>query len=315
MEPTFKTSEIAYDISPYLIEYKDGTIQRLAGTEWVPPGFDPQTNVTSEDIIIIPESGVSARIYRPSTTIHNRPILLYLHGGAFVIASPGLPYYHNFCNQLVQSTDIIIISLDYRRAPENPLPAAFHDSWAAIEWIAAHKPDKWIHDGIDYHRLFIAGDSAGATMTHHIACKLTDSGLGKQISVEGVILIHPFFRGKDPIGSEINDPRKGVVDGWWNYVCRSDKGCDDPFINPFSDGAPEIESVAGKRMIVLVAEEDVLKERGKYYYDGIVKSGWKGKVELFESKRKGHVFHIFDPDCDEAMELRRNLASFINGEI
>ena len=45
------------------------------------------------------------------------------------------------------------------------------------------------------------------------------------------------------------------------------------------------------------------------------KSGWKGKAELFESKRKGHVFHIFDPDCDEAMELRRNLASFINGEI
>lgn len=311
--------EIAHDISPYLIEYSDGTIERQ-GTERVPPGFDPQTGVTSKDIIIIPETGVSARIYRPTvsiTTNQKLPLVLYFHGGAFVIASPALPYYHNFCNSLVGSTNAVLVSVDYRRAPEHPLPAAFDDAWAAIQWVAAHAagdgPEGWLNEEVvDYNRLFLAGDSAGATMVHHIASQIGGSGLDKWFRIEGIILIHPYFWGRDPIGSQTTDPRRQMVDRWWLYVCPSDKGCDDPLINPFSDGAPGVDRVICERMLVLVADNDVLKDRGRLYYDAMSMKREKGKVEFYVTQGKDHVFHIFDPGCDEAIELRRKVTSFIS---
>lgn len=315
--PSSKPAEIAHDISPYLIEYSDGTIERQ-GTERAPPGFDPETGVTSKDIIIIPETGVSARIYRPKTTTSQKlPLVLYLHGGAFIIASPAFPFYHNFCNTLVGSTGSVLVSVDYRRAPEHPLPAALEDAWAAIQWVAAHAsgggPEPWLTDGtVDYNRVFLAGDSAGATLAHHTACRLSVLDLDKRVGFEGVALIHPYFWGKDPVGPEGSDPRREMVDRWWLYVCPSDRGCDDPLINPFADGAPGFDRVACDKMLVMVAGNDVLRERGRLYCDAMSKRRENGKVEFYETEGKDHVFHIFDPSCDEAVELRRKLASFIN---
>ncbi|KAK9684309.1 hypothetical protein RND81_10G201100 [Saponaria officinalis] len=319
MESTTTKPQISYDMSPYLLQYTDGTIDRLAGSERVPPGFDPRTSVTSKDITITP--GIPARIYTPtttSTTNHKLPLVLYFHGGAFVIASPAFPLYHDFCNSLVSSADVIVVSVDYKLAPEHPLPAAYDDAWAAAQWAAAHAegdgPEEWLNDGVDFKRIFLAGDSAGSTLAHHISCRVNGSCFDERVCIEGMILIHPYFWGTDPIGSETHDPRKQMVDRWWSYVCPSDKGCDDPLINPFTDGAPGVEKIVCSRMIVLVAEKDILSERGKYYYEKVRKSGWKGKTEYFVTEGKDHVFHIFEPDCEKALEMKRKIASFINQE-
>ncbi|XP_039069130.1 probable carboxylesterase 2 [Hibiscus syriacus] len=126
-------------------------------------------------------------------------------------------------------------------------------------------------------------------------------------------MIHSYFWGTDPIGSEVTDRvRKELVDKWWLYVCPSDKGCDDPLINPFADGSPDLAGLACHRILVIVAEKDILKDRGRFYYDKLVKSEWKGKAEIMETEGEGHVFYIFNPESDKAKSLFKRLAAFLN---
>ncbi|GMI91177.1 hypothetical protein like AT1G47480 [Hibiscus trionum] len=314
------SKEVALDLFPYLKVYKDGTLERIAGVEVVSPGLDPETNVLSKDIVIVPETGVSARIYRPTLATEGQklPLVVYFHGGAFCVASPAFPNYHNSLNKLVAEANVVALSVDYRLVPEHPLPTAFEDSWAALQWVASHKDkegnhESWIKDYAEFENVFLAGDSAGATIAHHLALRIKESSLGQKLKILGIGMIHPYFWGSNPIGSELsNRARKELVDKWWLYVCPSDKGCDDPLINPFVDGSPDLAGLACDGILVIVAEKDILKDRGMLYYDEVVKSGWKGKAEIMETEGEDHVFHIFNPDCDNAKSLIKRLASFLN---
>lgn len=314
-------SEVALDLFPYLKVYKNGTLERIAGVEVVPPGLDPETNVLSKDIVIIPETGVSARIYVPNLISEDRklPLVVYFHGGAFCVASPAFPPYHTSLNKLVAEANIIALSVDYRLVPEHPLPTAYEDSWAALQWIASHKDEDgnqeaWIKDYVEFEQVFLAGDSAGGNIAHHLALRIKESNLGQKLKILGIGMIHPYFWGASPIGPELNDrSRKELVDKWWLYVCPTDKGCDDPLINPFVDGeSADLAGLACDRILIIVAEKDILKGRGWLYYDKLVKSGWKGKAEIMETEGEDHVFHIFNPDCDNANRLIKRLASFFN---
>ena len=321
MDPASKR-EVAVEVFPYLREYKDGTVERTAGTLVVPAGFDPEAGVESKDIVIIPETGVSARLYRRRNLPANksgenkRPLVLYFHGGAFCISSVADPLYHNSLNILVAEANIIAVSVDYRRAPEHPLPAAYEDAWAALQWVASQVDDRrrdghepWLKDQVDFGKVFLVGDSAGATMAHHVALRAA----GNVVKLLGIGLINPYFWGEKAIGSEITDPvRKAMVDNWWRYVCPSEKGGDDPLINPFVEGSPSLSNLACHNILVTIAEKDILRDRGRLYYEKLVNSGWTGKAEIVETQGEDHVFHIFDPNCEKAKSLIKRLSSFIN---
>lgn len=317
MDPS---KEVVRDVFPYLKVYKDGTIERLAGTEFAPAGLDPETGVLSKDIVIIPETGVSARLYRPNSTEANQklPLAIYYHGGGFFLSSTGDPKYHNSLNKLVAEANIILVSVNYRLAPENPLPAAYEDSWAALQWVVGHTKqagihEEWLESYADFRRLFLVGDSCGANMAHRFALKLNDSELSHQIKIQAIAMIFPYFWGKDPIGVEATDhARKSMVDNWWMLVCPSEKGCDDPLINPFTDGSPSLNGLACHRVLVVVAGKDILRDRGRLYYEKLASSGWQGSAEIMEIPEEDHVFHIIDPRCENAKSLFKRLASFIN---
>ena len=163
----------------------------------------------------------------------------------------------------------------------------------------------------------MVGDSAGANIAHHLAIRaMNNSDLlagNNLIKLIGIGLINPYFWGEKPIGLEVTDPvRKSMVDKWWDYVCPSDKGGDDLLINPFVDGAPSLANLACQKVFVIVAEKDILRDRGKFYYEKLVNSEWRGKAEMMEIEGEDHVFHIFDPTCQKAKILIQRLASFIN---
>lgn len=337
---------VVHDIPPYLRVYKDGSVERLVATETTPPSLDPQTGVESKDVVFEPENGLKARLYRPSTLAQNMnsdkkhklvPLVIYFHGGAFMVASISEPKYHTSLNRLVQESNIILVSIDYRLAPEHPLPTSYDDSWAALKWIGSHKSadhrggcnyEEWINEYADFDRVYLAGDSAGANISHHMALKLgsdDDDNLTHFINIKGMVMIHPYFWGEKPIGVESeNEFFKSLVDKWWLFVCPSDKGCDDPWINPFGAGEADdptsnntlVEKLGltCERILVCVAGNDILRERGKLYYQKLVESHykWKGKAELFESDGEDHVFHIFDPTSESSMKLIKRCAEFLN---
>ncbi|KAL6270364.1 hypothetical protein ACE6H2_027275 [Prunus campanulata] len=302
MDPKSSSTEISVEFPTIFRIYKDGRVERLKGTETVPPSTDPETGVRSKDIVLSPESGLSARIFLPKLTEPTRklPLLVFIHGGAFVIESPYSPLYHNHAALLTSEANVVVLSVNYRRAPEHPLPAAYEDSWEALQWAAAHSnrngPETWLNDYVDFDRVFVGGDSAGATLTHHVVHRAGVHGLSGVKKV-GMILFHPFFG-------------NGKPDKLLEVVFPACNGLDDPRVNPGKD--PKLREIGCGRVLIFVAEKDFLRDRAWAYYEALKKSGWGGMVEILESEGEDHVFHLFNPSCDKAVGLVKKVVSFIN---
>lgn len=133
------STEILHDFHPMIRVYKDGKVERFVGIDIVPASVDSETGVQSKDIQISPEFDISARLYLPGTANPGRklPLLVYFHGGGFVVDSPFSPLHHNHMNSLVAEANVVAVSVGYRLAPEHPLPIAYEDSWLALKWVAS----------------------------------------------------------------------------------------------------------------------------------------------------------------------------------
>ncbi|KAK8518823.1 hypothetical protein V6N13_017909 [Hibiscus sabdariffa] len=308
-------SEILLDFSPMFRLYKDGRIERLLGTEIVPPGFDPKTNVESKDVVYSQETAQIVRIYIPPNAAGKLPLLVYFHGGAFCIESASSPTYHNYLNALVAEANIVTVSVDYRLAPEHLLPAAYDDSWDAAKWVASHfggnGPEEWLNRHADFNNVCFSGDSAGGNLAHHMAVKMTKEKIDG-FNLAGIVLTHPYFKGKEPIGDEIKFPaEREKIDMLWQIIYpTTTSGSDDKWSNPIDD--PSFGSLGCSRVLVCVAENDIFKPRGLYYCEKLKQSGWGGEVELMESPGEEHVFHLHKPSCENAAAKLKKVADFIN---
>ncbi|CAI9768490.1 unnamed protein product [Fraxinus pennsylvanica] len=299
------SKEIAIDFSPYFRLYTDAQIDRLVPNQLVSPSDDPKSVVRSKDVVILTESGVSARIFIPNVRDPPQkiPLLVYIHGGAFVLGSPANPPFHNFVSSLVEKANVIVVSVDYRLAPENPLPIAFDDSWEAFQWVISHVngkgSDPWINEYADFGRVFLGGESAGANIANDVAIRAGENKL-QGVEIIGLFLVHPFFGGKEE-------------DKLYKTLYPASSGCDDdPRLNPAVD--PRVRTMAARRVLFCLAEKDFLRDRGRAYYEGLKKSEWDGEVEIIETEGEGHGFHLFLPDSEKALDLMNQLAAFLNHE-
>ncbi|CAK9181262.1 unnamed protein product [Ilex paraguariensis] len=316
MEST--TTEILHDFLHLMRVYKDGRIERLEGNDVVPASVDPITGVQSKDVEIAPEIGVGARLYLPANADqqHKLPVLVYFHGGGFMVQNPFSQTYATHLNALVSQANIVVVSVDYRLAPEHPLPVGYEDSWVAIKWVVSHfkgdGQEPWLKDHVDFQRVFFGGDSAGGNIAHNMAIRVGSEKLDG-INILGLILNHPFFWGEEPIGNEdaeTNYPDKAFVDRLWRFVNPLTVGSDDPMLNPAKN--PDLPSLGCSKVLICVAEEDLLRDRGWYYYEVLDKSGWKGKVEIMETKGENHVFHLYNPTSESAVAMVKKVATFFN---
>ncbi len=102
---------------------------------------------------------VTVRLYRHGANAEPRPALLYMHGGGFVTCS--IDTHDPYCRTLALETGLIVVSVEYRLAPEHPHPAAFEDSRAALQWLASPAAAQ---KGIDTGSIVVSGDSAGGAL-------------------------------------------------------------------------------------------------------------------------------------------------------
>lgn len=316
-------SDIVHDFSPFIRIYRDGRVERLIGTTIVPASLDESTAVLSKDVTIsTDESNLRARLYIPSkipitTSPRKLPLLVYFHGGGFCIESAQSPTYHNYLNSLVSEANVVVVSVEYRRAPENPIPIPYEDSWAALKWVGLHSgwggygPDEWLNSYVDFSRVFFAGDSAGANIAHRMAMMFGCEKI-EGVDLCGVVLVNPYFLGSEPVGSEASlDPNKGFEAAtFWKVMSpNSEDGVDDPVMNPAKD--PNLSGLGCSKVLVVISELDVLKERGRYYGEVLRRSGWGGAVEVVEVKGEDHVFHLINPTCDNAVALMKRMVGFL----
>ncbi|KAF7072860.1 hypothetical protein CFC21_077937 [Triticum aestivum] len=286
--------------------YRSGKIDRLNDPTILPAGVDEATGVASKDVVLDAGTGLSVRLYLPNKlqdASAKLPVVVYFHGGAFLIGSARDPTYHKYLNALASAAGVLAVSVDYRLAPEHPLPAAYDDSWAALRWVASAQ-DEWIADHGNASRLFVAGDSAGANIAHEMLVR--DGGP----RIEGAVLLHPWFSGNAAIEGE--PPAAARVTGLlWSYACRGSAagGADDPRMNPLA--SPALERLACARMLVTTGLEDGLAARNRAYYDAVAASGWRGRAAWLELEGEGHVFFLGKLECDNAKRLMDRVAAFI----
>ncbi len=113
---------------------------------------------------------VRCLVYRPKSSSAAIPAYLHLHGGGYILGSPEGSDAHNV--NLAQTLGIIVVSVDYRLAPEHPVPAALHDSYAALAWMHEQAAEL----GIDAKRIAIGGESAGGGLAASLALFARDQG-------------------------------------------------------------------------------------------------------------------------------------------
>nr|CAB3457271.1 unnamed protein product [Digitaria exilis] len=204
----------------------------------------------------------------------------------------------------------------------HPLPAAYDDSWQALRWVASHanatgsggEEEPWLADHGDFSRLCVGGESAGANIAHHMAMRVGTEELGHGVRISSAIMVHPYFLGAGRVSSEETDPgmAQSVVT-MWRVVCPGSTGVeDDPWINPLAPGAPGLKGLACGRVLVCLAEKDVVRDRGHAYAEGLRASGWGGEVEVLEVAGQGHCFHLVDFASADAVAQDDAIARFVN---
>ena len=127
---------------------------------------------------------VPARIYRPHGAGHPRPAVVFCHGGGFVLCD--LDSHDSFCRAMSRHTDTVVVSVDYRLAPEHRAPAAAQDAYDAYCWVVCHADEL----GIDGARVLIAGDSAGGNLAAVTALMCREQRAPMPV---GQLLIYPVI--------------------------------------------------------------------------------------------------------------------------
>jgi acetyl esterase len=145
----------------------------------------PELKSVAPLAIPAPCGAIPARIYTPLRLRQNNglaPCLVFFHGGGWVIGD--LDSHDVVCRKLADEGEMIVVAVDYRRAPEDKFPAAFDDAFTATRWIAANAKQL----GIDASRLVVGGDSAGGNLAAVVAIAARDGG-GPAITAQ--MLIYP----------------------------------------------------------------------------------------------------------------------------
>ena len=223
----------------------------------------PQGIATEDLSIATPAGPLPVRIYRPEAAEGPLSTLVYLHGGGWVLGS--LESHDNVCRFLAEKGPLLVVSVDYRLAPEHKAPQQQADAMAALNWAAANAA----RHGGDANRLLVGGDSAGGNLAALAALESRRAGP----KLAGQLLVYP-----------VTD---FPADAYESYAENGDFGLDRAAMEWFwahwlPDGAGPDESTAPHRATdlsglppayVITASHDVLRDEGKAYAGRLAAAG------------------------------------------
>jgi acetyl esterase len=223
--------------------------------------------------------GVPVRVYRPSPE-PDLPVVVYLHGGGWTIGS--VAEFDPIVRQLANASGAIVVSVDYRLAPEHPFPAPLDDCWTAIQWVAAHASEL----GGDPARLAVAGDSAGGNLAAVCALLARDAG-APPLALQ--VLVYPVTDCDFTTGSYRANGEGYLLSEQqmrWFFDCytRGGASATDWRISPLR--APSFAGVAPA--IVVTAEFDPLRDEGEEYARRLTEAGVPVTLERYDG-----IIHAF----------------------
>ncbi|MDR3478278.1 MAG: alpha/beta hydrolase [Gammaproteobacteria bacterium] len=215
------------------------------------PDIDISNIVIKQDNRQIP-----LRIYKPKENAAPFPVLVFMHGGGFVLGT--LDDYDGFCIQIAKAANCMVLSVQYRLAPEFPFPIPVEDCYQATRWIADNAkllciaPDK----------IFVGGDSAGGDLAAAVALMARDQNYPR---IEGQILLYPatdtnFHTASYQTQNTINLNRE-MMQWYWQHYLPNKADWNNPYAAPLK--ASSVDHLP--QALVITNECDPLHDEGLAY--------------------------------------------------
>jgi len=253
-----------------------------------------------------PGGEIPIRVYTPEGA---RPLpgLVYFHGGGWVIGS--IEGHDITCRALTNASGCVVVSVEYRLAPEHPFPASVEDAYAATRWVSEHAAEL----GIDPTRLAVGGDSAGGNLAAVVAQLAREAG-GPPLAFQ--LLVYPVTGNSfDTASYRDNADGYFLTRDWmrwfWQYYLPDESARADPRAAPLM-----AEDLSGlPPALVITAEFDPLRDEGEAYARALREAG----VDVTVTRYDGMIHGFFTMSTAltrgrEALEqagtaLRRQLAA------
>jgi len=231
-----------------------------------------------------PNGSLPLRIYTPLGE-GPFPLMVFFHGSGFVLCS--LDTHDAMCRNLCAGAGCVVVSVDYRLAPEHKFPAAPDDCLAATVWAAQNASALRGDAG----RIMVAGDSAGGNLAAVTALRARDEGGPPLI---GQMLIYPVTDYYQPSSPSMIENAEGfgltreTMIWFWNHYVRSPGDGVHPHAAPLR--APTLAGLP--QALVVTAEYDPLRDEGEFYAEALHKDGVLVEMKRWDGMNHGFFFHV-----------------------
>jgi acetyl esterase/lipase len=226
-----------------------------------------------------PGGDLPVRIYTPNGN-GPFPLIVFFHGSGFVLCS--LDTHDGVCRNFCSAAGCVVVSVDYRLAPEHKFPAGAEDCYAATKWAAEHAHELNANPG----RMVIAGDSAGGNLVAVVALMIRDQG---GPALRGQLMIYPVtdhFSSGHPSYTENAEGYGLTAAGmrwFWDHYLNSESEASNPLVSPLR--ARDLRDLPPA--LIITAEYDVLRDEGERYGARLADAGVRTKVVRYDGMNHG----------------------------
>jgi acetyl esterase len=296
LENVLPKSPAGYQLNLELMRTRDNSV--FAGL------VEPVHQITDR-VIPGPESDIPIRIYTPDGE-GPFPIIVYFHGGGFVFG--GLESHDPVCRSIVNAAKQILVSVDYRLAPEHRFPAAPTDCFSAVNWVYEHAEEL---NG-DHSKISVAGDSAGGNLAAVVSQMARDKR-GPRITKQ--LLLYPvvdaYEPGKYPSYEE-NGRGYFLTTDFMDLSCNTYIQNEEDRMNPYAAPIHANDFSELPPALIITAEYDPLRDEGELYGEKLRAAG----VEVTMKREEGFIhgfFNLFSSmnAKDDIKEVYELIGSFL----
>lgn len=253
-------------IPPLYTLTPEGARKVLSGAQ-AAPAAAPSADIEDLSIAVGPTGSISVRIVRPRGAAEPLPIVMYFHGGGWVMG--GVDTHDRLVREIAHGANAAVIFVDYHRAPESRFPVAIEQAYAATAFFAEHAGEF----NLDPGRLAVAGDSVGGNMAAVVSL-LAKERNGPAIRFQ--IMFYPVTDAEFENGSYsqfANGPwlTRAAMKWFWNAYLPDDAKRRDRSASPLRATPEQLRGLPPA--LIITAENDVVRDEGEAYAEKLSRAG------------------------------------------
>ncbi|CAI9754057.1 unnamed protein product [Fraxinus pennsylvanica] len=270
-------------------------------------------HVSSSDVTVDPSRNLWFRLFVPRTT-RKLPLVIYFHGGGFSFFGADSKPCDDLCRSLAAIFPAVIVSVNYRLAPEFRYPCQYEDGFDTLRFINAQNYNI-LPPNVELNKCFLAGDSAGGNIAHHVTFRACHNSqeLDKLVIV-GLVALQPFFGGEERTESELRLTKAPILnvegtDRLWTMFLPQGANRNHQAVNVETNfETTDMKNTKFPSSLVIVGGFDPLQDWQIRYAQGLKKSG--KQVELIKYPNAFHSFYGF-PELPEFDLFIKDVRNFI----